>query len=463
MISELVRELGGKVSLREADRESHGRDENYPVSRSPAAVVYAEHVDDVCATLAWSSRAGVPVIPFGAGTSAEGHLIPSGDEISLDLSRMDRVTRVRPEDFLAVVEPGVTRTRLNAALRDTGLFFPVDPGGDASLGGMAATNASGTTTVRYGGMRANVTALQVALAGGALVRLGRPVRKTSSGYDIKDLLIGSAGTLGVITELTVALHPVPDHVHTERVSFPSVAAAVAAAYAIMACALPVARLELVDTLSMRAVNRYLGRSYPEQPHLFVELHSSTRTAAEAEAAQVVEIVDEYGATARVPARDEADRAALWEARHQLYWAIRSLFPGREYLITDTAVPLSAVTEMVAHTESEAVRLGLDVVIAGHVADGNVHTIVAVDPGSREASQAFSTSLVEYSLAVGGTATGEHGIGLAKRAYLRAEHGDAVDLMAAVKNLFDPRGLLNPGKILPDEGRVAGALTGTPTG
>lgn len=447
MIESLRRELGGKVSVRPADRDAHGRDDNYPGTRAPVAVVFAEHVDDVCATLAWSAESGVPVIPYGAGTSEEGQLCAVGDAVSLDLSRMDKLVDLRPEDFLAVVEPGITRKTLNNRLRHTGLFFPVDPGADASLGGMAATNASGTTTVRYGGMRPNVAAMQVALAGGKLVRLGRPVRKTSSGYDLKDLFIGSAGTLGVITELTVVLHPVPEHVHTVRIFFPTVDDAVKAAYAMLAGALPVARLELVDALAIRAANKHLGLDFPEQPALWVDLHSASAEAVTADARDAEAYARDHGAVDVATARDQAESAVLWDVRHNLYFALVGFFPGRTFLITDTAVPLSAVTEMVAFSQRTGAELGLDVTVSGHVSDGNVHTLVAVRDGEREQAYRYSDAVVERSLSLGGTATGEHGIGLAKRKYLRAEHGDSVDLMTGVKNLLDPRGLLNPGKIL----------------
>ncbi len=270
MIGTLKERLGDKVSTSPSVLDAHGRDENYPRTLPPLAVVFAESVGDVREALAWAREHNTPVIPFGAGTSLEGHLVPQAPAISLDLSRMNRILDVQPEDFLVTVEPGVTRSALDAALRHTGLFFPVDPGADASLGGMAATNASGTTTVKYGGMRHNVAALEVVLANGEALQLGRPVRKTSSGYDLKDLFVGSAGTLGVITRLTLRLHPVPPHVHTLRVFFPSLSAAAEASYMIMASALPVARLELMDELSMRAINGHLGRDYPERPALFLE-------------------------------------------------------------------------------------------------------------------------------------------------------------------------------------------------
>jgi D-lactate dehydrogenase (cytochrome) len=447
MIAELTERLGDKVSTNEAIREQHGRDENYPETRAPLAVVFAETVEDIAETLTLARQSGTPVIPFSAGSSLEGHLVPLGDAISLDLSRMSRVLSVRPEDFVAEVEPGITRTALNAALKDQGLFFPVDPGADASLGGMAATNASGTTTVRYGGMRQNVAALDVILASGELLHLGRPVRKTSSGYDLKDLFIGSAGTLGVITQLTLHLHPVPEHIHTLRIFFPSLVAAADAAYGIMAGALPVARLELLDALSIRAVNRYLSRDYPEQPALFVEFHSSTPDAVAAESREAEEIVREAGALAIDVARSQAERTAQWEARHHAYWAFRMLYPGCSYLITDTAVPISHLAEMVGRTEALLSELRLDGGMVGHVGDGNLHTIVACRPEELARATELSARLVEHALSLGGTITGEHGVGLTKRQFMAAEHGAAVAWMRRLKELFDPQRILNPGKIV----------------
>lgn len=447
MIDQLRRSLPGKVSRRPSDLEVHSRDETGLAQRTPVAVVFATHVDDVRTTLAWAAESGHPVIPFGAGSSAEGHIVPLGEEIVLDVSGMDSVRSVRPEDFLAVVEPGVTRNALNRTLADTGLFFPVDPGADASIGGMAATNASGTTTVRYGGMRTNVLALEAVLADGTVARFGRGVRKTSSGYDLKDLFIGSAGTLAVFTEVTVNLHPVPEHVHAQRMFFATVGEAVSAAHQIMASALPVARLELVDAASMRAINGYLGTDHPEQPALFTELHSSSVAAIDVEAKEIDSIAYGNGATQIAAAHRQAERAELWRARHALFFAIKALYPGRQYYITDTAVPLSEVPGMVRVTEETAASMGLEIVIAGHVADGNVHTVVPVTEEECERAHAFSDRLVEHALSVGGTATGEHGIGVAKKKYLRVEHGEAVDVMAAIKSTLDPRGLLNPGKVL----------------
>jgi D-lactate dehydrogenase (cytochrome) len=323
----------------------------------------------------------------------------------------------------------------------------VDPGADASLGGMAATNASGTTTVRYGGMRPNTLALQVVLANGEVLRLGRPVQKTSSGYDLKDLFIGSSGTLGVITELTVRLHPLAEHIHTLRVFFPTITAAAEAAYAVMASGLPVARLELVDALSMRSVNRYLGRDYQEAPGLFLEFHSSTAAAMAAEVALAEALMHEAGATEIAMARTPEERTAQWEARHQVYWALVNMHPGHVYTITDTAVPLARLPESIAYAQRLLGEMGLQGSILGHVGDGNFHTLVAVLPEDYARARAFTEQLVHHALTLGGTASGEHGIGLVKRGYMAEEHGPALDWMRRLKALFDPEGLLNPGKII----------------
>ena len=440
----------GKVSTSPSVLEQHGRDENFPEVRPPLAVAYAESREDVQAVLEWCRTQRIPLIPFGAGTSLEGALVPAHPGIpvlSLDLSRMNRVVSIQPDNFLAVVQPGITRTALNEALRYSGLFFPVDPGADASLGGMAATNASGTTTVRYGGMRQNTVALEVVLANGEVLRLGRPVRKTSSGYDLKDLFIGSAGTLGVITELTVQLHPVPEHIHTLRVFFPSILAAAQAAYAIMASALPVARMELVDELGIQSINRYMGRGYTEQTALFLEFHSSTAAAIEEEVHLVEELVRDAGATDISIARTQQERTAQWDARHHLYWAIVNAHPGHTFVITDTAVPLVRLPELIAYAQQLLAEMDIQGSIIGHVGDGNFHTIIAARPEDYAGVQTFSERLVRQALAWEGTASGEHGIGLVKRGFMVEEHGTSVEWMHRLKALFDPVNLLNPGKLI----------------
>jgi D-lactate dehydrogenase (cytochrome) len=447
----LKRLFPGKVDLSESERLRHGKDEGYPEARPVLAVVYPEGVEDVQKALQWARAWGVAVIPFGAGTSLEGHLYPVQEAISLDLSRMNRILEVRPQDFLCVVEPGVTRKALNEALKGTGLFFPVDPGADATLGGMAATNASGTTTVRYGGMRANILALQVVLANGEVLELGRPVRKTSAGYDLKDLFIGSEGTLGVITRLTLRLHPLPEHVHTLRVFFPGVEEAAEASFRVMASGLPVARLELLDEFALKALNRHLGTGFPERPALFLEFHSSTREALEAESALALALVEEAGALEVEAAKTEEERRRQWEARHQAYWATVHLFPGHQFVITDVAVPLSHLPEMVRYAQGLLKEMGLFGTLVGHVGDGNFHTLVPVLPENYPRGEAYAERLVQKALELGGTCTAEHGVGLRKKKYLPLEHGPALDWMRKLKALLDPEGLLNPGKVLnPDK-------------
>lgn len=439
-----------KFSTNQTVLEAHGRDENYPDVRLPLGVAYAEQLDDIVAVLAWCSEHRIAVIPFGAGSSLEGALVPATPElqvISLDLSRMNQVLKIEPENFMAVVQPGITRTALNAALRHTGLFFPVDPGADASIGGMAATNASGTTTVRYGGMRHNTLALEVVLANGEVLQLGRPVRKTSSGYDLKDLFIGSSGTLGVISKLYIRLHPIPEHVHTLRVFFPTVQAAADAAYLVMGSALPVARIELLDQLAIQLINRYLGRTYQEAPALFLEFHSSTQAAINDEVGLAEALVREAGATEIDIARSRAEQTAQWEARHHVYWALVNSFPGHKYTITDTAVPLAHLPAIVGEAQQMLEELRLQGSIIGHVGDGNFHTLIATLPEDNERAELFTQRLIQRALALGGTASGEHGIGLAKQPYMSEEHGGAVEWMRRIKALFDPGQLLNPGKIV----------------
>ncbi len=442
----LAAQLGQKLSLAPADLETHSKDESYPERHPPTAVVFADCLEDIETTLAWARENQTPVIPFGAGTSLEGQIIPQGQAISLDVSRMNKILEIRPEDFLAVVEPGVTRKALNEALKGTGLFFSVDPGADASLGGMAGTNASGTTTVRYGGMRQNVLALQVVLSNGEVLELGKAVRKTSAGYDLKDLFIGSEGTLGIYTRLTVKLHPLPSFIHTQRVFFASLEQAAEAAFSIMASGLPAARLELVDALGIKAINQYLERNYPVQPALFMEFHSSSEAALEAEAALAFELMQDAGATSIDAARTGEACTAQWEARHQAYWALVNLYPNKEYLSTDTAVPISKMPELVRFSSQLLEEMHLTGCILGHVGDGNFHTLLVCDYGDPRAD-AFSQRLVEHTLALGGTCTGEHGIGLRKKKYLALEHGAALGWMQQIKKLFDPMGILNPGKVV----------------
>ncbi|WP_024804764.1 FAD-binding oxidoreductase [Nocardia sp. BMG51109] len=434
------------TDIRPAVLDQFTVDETGRPGRRPRGVAYAAGLDDVLAVMEWAREARCPLITRGAGTSLEGHLLARGDELVLDLSRADSILDISPGDFTATVQPGVTRTRLDAAAAEFGLQFTVDPGADASLGGMAATNASGTTSVRYGGMRANVLALQAVFANGTHARLGRAVRKSASGYALKDLLIGSAGTLGIITELTVRLHPIPEFLCSLRVSFPTVEAAVDAAVEMLGLALPVSRLELVDAGSMAAVNAFRGTGYAEAPALFIDVEAASDRAGD-ESPELRRICLAHGAVDIAWARTHTERHALWEDRHLLFFALKARSPGHRFLVTDTAVAFSRIAGAVGAATRLGAELGLDVSVAGHIGDGNVHVVVPYTDSTYEAAQHFSDRMVRHALAVGGTASGEHGIGLAKKKYLREEHEAAVDVMVALKQALDPLGLLNPGKIL----------------
>lgn len=446
MLTQLQERLGTKVVTDPGVLEAHGQDKNYPQVYPPIAVVFAESVADIQEALAWARAEGMAVIPYGGGSSLEGQLTPQGPALSLDLSRMKRVLSIRQADFLVEVEPGITREELNATLEKTGLFFPVDPGANASIGGMASTNASGTTTVRYGGMRHNIAEIDVVLASGELLTLGRSVRKTSSGYDLKDLFIGAAGTLGIITRLVLRVYPIPAFVHTLRVFFPSLGAASAAAYQIMASALPVARLELLDELSLGFINRDQGQNYPEKPALFLEFHSSTAQSIEEESRLAERLLREAGALEINAASSAEERLIQWEARHNFYWAVVHCNPGCLHYSTDTAVPLSRATELVLYSQQLLQELDLPGCIIGHIGDGNFHSVIAMRPDKAQQAEDYAMRLTKRALELGGTATGEHGIGLVKKRFLHDEHGPAVEWMRQIKRLFDPQGLLNPGKI-----------------
>lgn len=446
MLATLQERMGAKVVTDPAVLQTHGRDRNYPQDYPPEAVVFAESVADVQEALRWARETGIAVIPYGGGSSLEGQLTPLGPTLSLDLSRMKRILSVRPEDLLVEVEPGLTREELNAALAEVGLFFPVDPGANATLGGMASTNASGTTTVRYGGMRHNIAAIDAVLASGEMLTLGRPVRKTSSGYDLKDLFIGSAGTLGIITRLVLRVYPLPAFVHTLRVFFPGLREAVQASYRVMASGLPVARMELLDELSIGFINRDSGQNYPERPALFIEFHSSNASSIAEESRLAEQLMRESGALDIATASSPEEREAQWEARHNFYWAIVHAYPGCIYYGTDTAVPLARIGELVLYAQQLLTEMSLPGCIVGHVGDGNFHTMIPIPQDQWEQAEEYSQRLTRRALELGGTATGEHGIGLIKKRFLREEHGAAVDWMKQIKGLFDPQNLLNPGKI-----------------
>ena len=441
---------GGRVSDGESVLDQHAGDLSYHRPHRPDVVVFPESTEEVASVLAYADSAGVPVVPFGAGTSIEGHVIPLRGGISLDLSRMSRVLALRPDDLSVTVQPGLTRMQLEAAVGPHGLFFPVDPGADATLGGMAATNASGTTTVRYGGMRTHVLALEVVLAGGRVVRTGTRAVKTSAGYNLTNLFIGSEGTLGVITELTLRLHPIPEFVAVARAAFPSVEAACRAAAAIVGAGVLVTRCELIDALTIRALNVYKGTSFPESPYLFVEFGGTeSGVAADLEAAR--EIAADEGAAAWESETDPTARARMWDARHNAMHATLALRPGSRALTTDVAVPVSELAGAMEHARRELDASGLLGGIVGHAGDGNFHVAFLLDADDEESiarANALNASLVEDALARGGTCTGEHGIGFGKLDYLEREHGDLLPIMRGIKQLLDPNGIMNPGKVLP---------------
>jgi D-lactate dehydrogenase (cytochrome) len=453
--SELSALLGDerRVSVGDSDLEQHSTDLSHHRPHRPDAVVYPEETAEVAALLAWANERRVPVTAFGAATSLEGHVIPVAGGISLDLSRLDRILELRPDDYLAVVQPGVTRLQLNGAAGPHGLWFPVDPGADATLGGMAATNASGTTTVRYGGMRTHVLALEVVLADGSILRPGSRAAKTSAGYDLRALFVGSEGTLGIITELTVRLHGLPEHAVALRAAFPSLDAACRAATAIVGAGATATRVELLDAATIGAVNAYKGTAYREAPSLFVEL-AGTEAGVGGDLEVVREIADWQGCTELESEHEAEKRARLWEARHHVLFAVQAAAPGRVHKSTDVCVPLSQLPDAVAHARATTDELGLTATIVAHAGDGNYHVLFMLDPddpAELEAAERLNAAIVDRALACGGTCTGEHGIGMGKLGYLEREHGDLVPWYRALKELLDPNGILNPGKVVSPSG------------
>ena len=447
----LVAAIGdaSRVSVGDSDRDLHAGDITFHRPRRPDVVVYATTTDEVSAVLSVAHERRVPVTPFGAGSSLEGHVIPVAAGISLDLTRMDRILSVSPPDLTATVQAGVTRGALERAAAEHGLSFPVDPGADATLGGMAATNAAGTTTVRYGKMRANVLALEAVLPGGRVVRAGSRAPKTSAGYDLLGLLIGSEGTLAVITELTLRLHGIPEHAVVLRIAFGALDGACRTAAAIVGAGLGVTRVELLDAWTIDSINAHQGTDYPPGPTLFVEAAGSEATVA-SDVALVEELAGLEGSTGVLAERDPTARARLWSARHASAYAAAAATPGMRSRSTDVCVPLSELADALAFARAEAERRGLIAGIVGHAGDGNVHLSLHVDPDDEaevKASDELIEALVEDALARGGTCTGEHGIGLGKIAALEREHGDLVPLMRGIKELFDPHGIMNPGKVL----------------
>jgi D-lactate dehydrogenase (cytochrome) len=449
-----IRELGAlfgeRCSTGETIREQHGRDESFHPSAPPDAVVFVESNEEVAEIMKLCVQHGTPIIPYGTGTSLEGHVAALQGGVCIDLTRMNQVLEVNAADLDCRVQAGVTRKQVNHHLRNSGLFFPIDPGADASLGGMTATRASGTNAVRYGTMRENVLGLTVVTAEGRILRTGTRARKSAAGYDLTRLFVGSEGTLGVITEIQLRLQGIPEAMSAAVCSFDSMEGAVNTVIFTIQMGIPVARVELVDEVQIDAINRYSDLDYPVKPALFFEFHGTPASVAE-QAERVGEIADENGGSNFQWATKEQDRQKLWEARHNGYYAALALRPGCRGWPTDVCVPISRLAECILETQQDVREQGLLAPILGHVGDGNFHMTYLIHPDYEDEElpkyQALNDRLITRALRMEGTCTGEHGVGYGKIPYMHREHGESVALMRQIKEALDPLNLLNPGKIL----------------
>lgn len=449
-IAELTDKFGDRVTTNEEIRAQHGRDESYHPAVAPDAVFFAASTQDVSDAVKICAKGGVPIVPFGTGTALEGGVAALTGGICIDLSGMDNVLRVSPDDLDCTVQAGVRRKKLAEHLRDTGLFFPIDPGADASLGGMAATNASGTNAVRYATMRENVLGLTVVMADGSIVRTGGRSRKSAAGYDLTRLIVGSEGTLGIITELTLRLYGVPEAMAAAVCAFPTVDDAVKAVIEIIQFGIPVARMELLDAQQMAACIEYSKLDQQAAPTLFFEFHGTDAHVAE-QAEQTGEIVTSHGGSDFRWARQAEERNKLWQARHDAYYAVLALRPGCRGMATDVCVPISRLAECIEQTVSDNQKTGLMAPVVGHVGDGNFHVTFLInpdDPDEVARADAAHARMVERAIAMGGTCTGEHGVGYGKVEYLKTEHASSIGIMQAIKTALDPQGILNPGKVVP---------------
>ena len=439
--------LGGRLSLSQAVREQHGKDQTWNEGQPPDAVAFVHSTDEVQALVKICAEEKVPVIAYGTGTSLEGHFVAVNGGICIDLSGMNTILEVNVEDQDCRVQAGVTRKALNAALRDQGLFFPIDPGADASLGGMAATRASGTNAVRYGTMRENVMGLTVVLADGRVIKAGTRARKSSAGYDLTRLFVGSEGTLGIITEVQLRLYGIPDRMAAGICAFPSVEACCEATIEAIQMGIPVARIELVDAEHIKAINAYSRLMMPVAPTLFVEFHG-TKAGVTEQSQMFSAIAKSHGGADISWATREEDRLRLWQARHDVFWATKSLMPGKEVFSTDVCVPISKLAQCVRETEHDLANAGIYGPMVGHVGDGNFHVGLYCNRADADEVQKVKAAygrMIDRALAMGGTCTGEHGIGLGKREYLAREHGAGVDVMRQIKLALDPNNIMNPGK------------------
>ena len=449
LIEMLKERFSDQFSIALAVREHHGRDESSFAAPPPAGVLFAQSTQDVVDAVKLASDFAVPVIPFGVGTSLEGHLLAVQGGISIDVSRMNQVLAINAEDLTVTVEAGVTRKQLNEAVKSTGLFFPIDPGADATLGGMSATRASGTNAVRYGTMRENVLALKVVTAGGEVMRTGTRAKKSSAGYDLTRLMVGSEGTLGIITEVTVKLYPLPEAISAAICSFPSIEAAVRSTIQIIQLGIPIARVELIDGNTVRMVNAHSKLNLREEPLLLMEFHGSP-TGVKEQAEAVQEIATGFGGTAFEWATTPEERTRLWTARHNAYFGAIQSKPGCRAISTDTCVPISRLADCLLDSVAEADASGIPYFLVGHVGDGNFHFGYLIDPNipeERVLAEKLNHALVTRALKLEGTCTGEHGVGLHKMDFLVSETGAAaMDMMRTIKRALDPKNIMNPGKI-----------------
>ena len=450
-LQELQKLLGERLSMSNSVREQHGRDESFHASAPPEAVAFVECNEEVAEIVRICVQYQKPIIPFGTGTSLEGHVAALHGGVCLDVSGMNQVLEVNENDLDCRVQAGVTRKQLNQHLRNSGLFFPIDPGADASLGGMTATRASGTNAVRYGTMRENVLGLTVVTADGRIIRTGTRARKSSAGYDLTRLFVGSEGTLGIITEVQLRLYGVPEAISAAVCSFETMEGAVNTTISTIQMGIPVARIELLDEVQVDAINRYADFDYALKPTLFFEFHG-TEAWVQEQAEMVKEISTEEGGSDFQWSTREQEKQKLWEARHNAYYAALAMRPGSKGWPTDVCVPISRLADCILETRRDIEESGLVVPLVGHVGDGNFHLLFLIDPENEEEElklyQPLNDRLVERALRMGGTCTGEHGIGSGKIKYMEAEHGDSLDLMRQIKQAFDPDNLMNPGKMLP---------------
>jgi len=444
-INRLKKLFAKNITTSPSDCAHHGRDPGHDTSIPPDAVIYPETIEQVVEIVKICAKNKTPIIPYGIGSSLEQHVVAPYGGICIDLSKMDKILEVNPQDMDARVQAGVTRELLNSYIRDTGLFFPIDPGANASLGGMAATRASGTNAVRYGTMRLNVMGLTVVTPQGNIIKTGSRARKSSAGYDLTAMYVGSEGTLGIITEVLVKLHPIPEKIAAAVVAFSCLDDAITSVIEMLQCAVPIARVELLDQIQMMAIRKYSDIDYPELPTLFLEFHGAPASVKE-QIETVKEIAKNNHSHEFLWAEKAEDRSKLWKVRHEAYYANRSLQPGANMMTTDVCVPISRLKECILETRKDLDAIGLTAPIIGHVGDGNFHVMLLYTNDQVDIANAANERLIGRALSMQGTCTGEHGIGMGKREFLIQEHGKSVEEMKKIKSIFDPDNIMNPGKI-----------------